>query len=174
MGHILCAVNEMILMEQLELYQKRRKSLLVSGMCWHELICWGWRRTDGPTTIGLNWNWGAVWAMLGINTVTNISGRRVKARWCHRWMRLRSGKAGSGGGFCSCHPGRDLARGSSPPLEKAGLGRAAAVVVVIGIPGAKLGKKKIKDKKLKDKKKVYLLCADVDTVWLGVVVVRKS
>ena len=48
-------------------------------------------------------------------------------------MRLRLGKAGSGGGSCSCHPGRDLARGSSLPLEKAGLGRATAVIVVIGI-----------------------------------------
>ena len=129
MGHILCAVNEMISMEQLELYQKRRKSVLVSGMCWHRYAGVG----DGPTIIGLNWNWGAVWAMLGINAVTSISGRRVKARRCHRRMRLRSGKAGSGGGFCSCHPGRDLARGSSLPLEKAGLGRAAAVIVVIGI-----------------------------------------
>ena len=80
MGRILCAVNEMISMEQLELYQKRRKSVLVSGMCWHRYAGVG----EDPTIIGLNRNWGAVWAMLGINAVTNISGRRVKARWCHR------------------------------------------------------------------------------------------
>ena len=47
-------------MEQLELYQ-RRKSVLVNGIRWHRYAGAG----NGPTIIGLSWDWEVVWARLG-------------------------------------------------------------------------------------------------------------
>ena len=121
MERVLCAITDIDIDGTTRVVSKKKKRTCQ----WDTLasICWGWEWSHHHRS------------KLG------LGGRMGKARWRRHWTRLGVGET------AVRHPGRDQARGLSPPSKNAGA-REGHCRRRRHRHWVKLGEKRIKDKKI--------------------------